>query len=134
MGRRRKKVSKLGVFKKYLGEHPEWVDTRDNTAILSQFAQDHPNIPVDQSVKQALFNAKNFVRRGGKGTPGRKKKIAAVRREMGGSQVKGGALQLLESNVDDCLAMARQIGREQIGDVISHLHRARNILVMKIES
>jgi len=135
MARRKGGINLLGVFRQYFAEHPEWLDAGSNETVLAQFAADHPGVPMERRIKQAMFNAKNYIRSGKKkGTPGRKKKIAQMQREIATPQRSGGAMQLLEGHIDDCLGMAKEIGRDQIGDVISHLHRARNILVLKIES
>jgi len=134
MGRKRKGPSLLGIFKDYFGERPDWLNIRNNDDVMAKFAADHPNIEADKRVKQAMFNAKNYMKKGKKGRRGRKAKVAAINAAMASSHPKTGALQMLENHVDDCLAMARAIGKDSIAPVISHLHRARNMLVLKIES
>jgi hypothetical protein len=134
MAKRKGKPSMLGIFKGYFQAHPEWLRTRSNDAVLAQFKGDHPNTEITPKVRQAMFNAKNWARKGKKGRRGRRRKVQAVQAAMRGPQRHGGALQLLENHVDDSLAMARTIGKEKISDVINHLHRARNMLVVAIES
>ena len=134
MGRRRKGPSLLGIFKDYFNERPDWLQTRSNDAVVERFAADHPDIPVDKRVKQAMFNAKNFMKKGQPGRRGRRAKVAIINAAIASNSPKMDALQILETHVDECLAMARAIGKEAIGAVIGHLHRARNMLVMKIES
>jgi hypothetical protein len=134
MGRKRKGPSLLGIFKDYFTEHPDWLQTRANDSVVARFAADHPDIAVDKRVKQAMFNAKNYMKKGNKGKRGRRAKVAIINAAIASPQPKTSALQILENHVDDCLAMARTIGKESLGAVISHLHRARNMLVLKIES
>ncbi len=134
MGRKRKGPSLLGIFKDYFSERPDWLQVRSNDDVIKRFEADHPEIPVDKRVKQAMFNAKNYMKKGVSGKRGRRAKVAMINAAMASPAPKTGALQLLENHVDDCLAMARTIGKESIGVVINHLHRARNILVLKIES
>jgi hypothetical protein len=131
---RRKGPSLLGIFKQYFHDHPDWLQTRDNEAVLSQFSKDHPKIELDQRVKQSMFNAKSVMKKGPKGRLGRKLKVAEITAAMNVPHAGSGALHLLENHVDDCLAMARAIGHESIHDIVSHLHRARNMLVLKIEA
>jgi len=131
----RRKISLNGTFRQYFRDHPEWLQVKKNDAVLAKFAADHPKIPLNKKVKQAMANAKNLERHGGTtGTKGKHRKIAKMQAMMAANgRGAGNALQLLEDHVDDCLAMAKQIGMGQIGDVIRHLHRARNILVVAIE-
>jgi|HubBroStandDraft_4_1064222.scaffolds.fasta_scaffold704837_1 hypothetical protein len=126
--------SLLGIFKQYFADNPEWLRTRDSEPVLAQFAKDHPKIKVDQRVKQSMFNAKNHMRKGTKAKHGRKRKVAEITAAMKTPHVGNSALQLLENSVDECLAMARTIGKESLREVVGHLHRARNLLVMKIEA
>ena|ERR1700722_9978168 len=134
MGRKRKGPSLLGIFKGYFDERPDWLQIRTNDDVMAKFAADHPGIPADKKVKQAMFNAKNYMKKGQAGRRGRKAKVAAINAAMAATHPKTGALQMLENHVDDCLAMARAIGKDSIAPIISHLHRARNMLVMRIES
>jgi hypothetical protein len=131
---KRKGPSLLGIFKQYFGDHPEWLRTRSNDEVMAQFSKDHPGIVTDKRVKQAMFNAKNHIRKGGQGKLGRRRKVAEITAAIHQPQEGNGALQILENHVDDCLAMARTIGHESIREIINHLHRARNMLVLKIEA
>ena len=131
---KRKGPSLLGIFKQYFHDHPDWLQTRTNEAVIAQFSKDHPKIDPDSRVKQAMFNAKNHMKKGGKGKRGRKRKVEMINAAIKAPKLGNGALQILENHVDDCLAMARAVGAESIREVINHLHRARNILVLKIEA
>jgi len=131
---KKKGPSLLGIFRQYFADHPEWLRTRSTDEVITQFNKDHPKIEVDKRVKQSLFNAKNYAKKGKKGKRGRRQKVAEITAAMKASTAGNGALQMLEDHVDDCLAMARAVGTESIRDVVNHLHRARNMLVMKIEA
>ena len=132
--KKREGPSLLGIFKEYFTQHPEWLRKRSNDIVIAQFQTDYPDMEVTPRIKQAMFNAKNYMKRGKKGRRRRRRKVEMVQAAMARPYRKTGALQLLEGQIDDCLAMARQIGRDEIGDAINHLHRARNIIVMRIES
>jgi len=131
---KRKGPSFLGIFKQYFSDHPEWLRTRSNDDVMAQFSKDHPKFEADKRIKQAMFNAKNHMKKGKKGRLGRRQKVAEITAAMKEPQASNGALQMLENHVDDCLAMARTVGHESIREIINHLHRARNMLVMKIEA
>jgi hypothetical protein len=131
---KRKGLSLLGTFRQYFADHPEWLRTRSTDEVIAQFSKDHPKIEVDKRVKQSLFNAKNYAKKGKQGRVGRKQKVAEITAAMKAPHSGNGALQMLENHVDDCLAMARAVGHESIREIINHLHRARNMLVLKIEA
>lgn len=126
--------SLLGIFKQYFTDHPEWLRARSNDTIMAQFISDHPEIKMEPRVKQAMFNAKNYLKRGKKGRGRRRRRVEQIQQAMARPQRRGGALQILEGHIDDCLAMAKQAGREELAEVIGHLHRARNKLIVMIES
>jgi hypothetical protein len=39
---------------------------------------------------------------------------------------------MLEDHIDECLMLAKRLDREGLDDVIKHLRRARNIVVVKL--
>ncbi len=121
--------SLLGIFKQYFADHPEWLRIRGNDAVIALFAKDHPKIQVDQRVKQAMFNAKNHMRKGRPGRVGRKQKVAEITAAMNGSHAGSDALQVLENHVDECLAMARAMHYDSIREVVGqprrHQHQRR---------
>jgi len=131
---KKKGPSLLGIFRQYFADHPEWLRTRSTDEVIAQFSKDHPKIEVDRRVKQSLFNAKNYAKEGKQGKRGRKQKVAEITAAMKIPHAGNGALQILENHVDDGLAMARALGNESIREIVSHLHRARNMLVLQIEA
>ena len=131
---KRKGPSLLGIFRQYFATHPDWLHARTTEAVIGQFTHDYPKIEVDSRVKQALFNAKSYAKKGKAAKRGRKQKVAEITNAMKTPHAGNGALQLLENHVDESLAMARAMGNESLREVVGHLHRARNMLVMKIEA
>lgn len=134
MARRKRKdgLSLRAIFMAYFGSNPQWAKEKKNDAVLAQFAADHPTIKIDKSVKQAMANAKNTVRKGGvSGTKGKRKKMAQVAKAVSSEGTMSG-LEMLADHLDDCLAMARQIGKDQFADVYSAMFTARNMLIMRI--
>jgi hypothetical protein len=45
---------------------------------------------------------------------------------------KANDLETLEEKIDDCLTMARALGGEGLDEVISHLRRARRLVVWQM--
>src|SRR5580700_8012539 len=100
---KRKGPSLLGIFKQYFHDHPEWLQTRANDDVMAQFSKDHPNISADTRVKQAMFNAKNHMKKGKSAKFGRKRHVAAINAAMRGPTVGNPAMQMLENHVDESL-------------------------------
>src|SRR5579871_4595718 len=103
MAKKRKGPSLLGIFKQYFHDHPEWLRTRSNDAVIAQFAVDHPDIEADKRVKQAMFNAKNHMKKGKKGRAGRRRQVAIIQAAVNSPHPQDNPLQLLENHVDECL-------------------------------
>jgi hypothetical protein len=93
---------------------------------------------VPENVKQGLSNLKTVLRKklaAKKGGPAKDEQPAQeVIREMvsrPGRQVTA-LLEQLEQGIDDSLALAKQIDREGLHDVIRHLRAARNRVVIQM--
>src|SRR5580700_6883715 len=111
---KRKGSSLLGIFRQYFATHPEWLRARTTEAVLGQFTHDHPNIKVDNRVKQAFFNAKSYAKKGNKAKRGRKLKVAEITAALATPDRASDALQILETHVDECFAMARAMKDDSI--------------------
>jgi hypothetical protein len=62
----------------------------------------------------------------------RRKGLADNGLAAGPKPIRPALLVPLEEHVDECLMLARGVGREQLADVIRYLKRARNQLIMMI--
>ena len=132
---KRKKHSLNGIFTRYYRAHPEWL-TADNEIVLEQFKKDYPNRQIEKPVKQAMYNVKSRLKGGEEGRTKRKQRHAAINQAVASSKVNGksrGPLGMLEEQIDDCMHLAKQIGREVMHDILVNLHRARNRVVMMVE-
>ena len=132
MARRRKK-SLAAVFKEYYAEHPEWLEGDGNAKAIAQFEQDHPGRKANAQVRQAMYNVKSALKKGEAGAPKRGQKKAAAR-EMATAAHRTGRpgqpLAVLEEQIDECMILAKQIGRERMQNVLANLHEARNEVVV----
>jgi hypothetical protein len=147
-GRRQNGNSIQGYFRKLLAGHPEWVKERSNEAIYEKWLADHPGeTEVPQGVKNGLSNVKSALRSKAKTaqkTRGRPRKVAAaepsypdstptsiaVVRKAGLNKFE--ALEALEEQIDECLSVAKSLGKEELHSVIVFLRRARNAVVLKM--
>jgi hypothetical protein len=137
MAKRRKRKSLAAVFKQYYSEHPEWLEGDGNAKAIAQFEQDYPTRKVNSKVRQAMYNVKSALKKGetGAGKRGKKKvppreMAAAARRTVRSSA----PLSMLEAQIDECMFLARDIGKERMQAVLEDLHRARNAVVLMLGS
>jgi hypothetical protein len=133
--RRRKGPSLSGIFTQYFVDHPDWLSSDKNEIVVGQFSRDHPEIEVDKKVKQAMYNVKSRMNKGDVGRQRRKMSKLAARQVVAtaGKNAKPMApLNLLEEQIDDCMILAKQIGREQMHHVLNALRSARNAVVVML--
>jgi DNA-binding MurR/RpiR family transcriptional regulator len=104
------------------------------------YKQEFPDRDFEDRDRQIAANIKSKLRR--------EFKIGRRRRKRGrpaGSTAAGAganaapragrpasSLPMLEDHIDECLMLAKRLDREGLDDVIKHLRRARNIVVVKL--
>jgi ketosteroid isomerase-like protein len=144
-GRRQNGSSIQGYFRQVLADHPQWVEMRSNDPIFAQYLADHPGeSEVPQGAKNGLSNVKsslrNKVRKAKKGRGRPRKVVAAGTTHAAPTAVAAKtkvsrtmeALEALEEQIDDCLSVARHLGKEDLHQVCLFLKRARSAVVMKM--
>jgi hypothetical protein len=147
-GRRQNGNSIQGYFRQLLADHPEWVAERSNDPIFKRWLADHPGFTeVPQGVKNGLSNVKSALRnkvRTVKKARGRPRKVVAAagpyeaptpvaaRAPVVSKAAKADALEALEEQIDECLSVAKGLGKEDLEQVIIFLRRARNAVVLKM--
>jgi len=126
-----------GYFRKLFEESPRWLDERSNQALLDRWLKDHPGeTKVPENIRQNLSNVKSVLRQKLRKKPGRRKKesqpilASAAPTEVPRKSVR--RLEALEEQIDDSLALAKEIDREGLASVIALLRRARNEVVWKM--
>lgn len=133
--------SSWSYFGKLFEEHPEWLDERSNDLILARYREDHglaPDAPIDKTVKNNLANIKSVrrkMRRDKAKAAGKSAAAAAPATTTAAAATprrSGGKLEELELLIDDCLTMARNLGREGMEEIITQLRRARREVVWKM--
>jgi hypothetical protein len=133
-----------GYFRKVFKENPKLLSGRSNTVLLERWLADHPGEKeVPQKVRANLSNIKSVLRQKARKKGGRPKKTAEVSeatetQAAGHSALKQAAatnnsapspLEQLEEQIDDCLSLAKSLGRKRLAHVISMLRHARNLVV-----
>jgi hypothetical protein len=147
-GRRLNGNSIQGYFRQLLADHPDWVEMRSNDPIFKKWLADHPGFTeVPQGVKNGLSNVKSALRnkvRTVKKARGRPRNVVtpagpstasapvAARAPVVSKVHKVDALEALEEQIDDCLSVAKRLGKEDLQQVIIYLRRARNAVVLKM--
>jgi hypothetical protein len=137
MAKRRKGRSLAGIIKQYFHDYPEWLAAPETSAVVAQFKKDYPNKQISKKVMQAIYNTKSTLRKGPTGAAKRKQSKAAAYQVVAAAKKAGtphSALSTLEEQIDDCLILAKQIGREQLHNVVGHLRAARNTIVVMLET
>jgi len=130
------KETTAGYFRKVFEESPDLLNERSNKALLKRWLADHPGeTEVPRSVKVNLANIKGVLRSKQRSkvaaraqkklAPGENRKVATV--PTGDTQ-----LDLLEYQIDECMILAKTMGRDDMESIVSHLRRARKEVVWKI--
>ena len=125
-----------GYFRPIFRDNPKLLKERSNEELYQRWLKDHPGeSEVPLKVKQCLSNLKSVLRKshGKAGRPKKDKQPAqeVVRTEPSrpsGSLLR--QLELLEQQIDEALALAKHIDRENLEDVIRYLRAARNRVVV----
>jgi hypothetical protein len=130
-------------FRAFFEAHPRLLWGRSNKAVLQKWRDDHPDEEdVPDRIKNILANTKSLLRKKKRKKGGRRKADEAgmamtevlllepAVEEVAVSPVQQ-ALEQLEDQIDDCLTLAKSLGREEMADVIGLLKRARNRVVWK---
>lgn len=136
MAKKAEAESLFSYFKRIFRENPKWLRKKANDEVLQRYADDHPGEEVNQRIRQNMANVKSQMRKKqGIGRRGKKRKENGEAPEVvkpTSAQASGKILERLEVEIDECLSRVRQLGDEQLGDVVKLLRRARNIVVYKM--
>ena len=128
--RKHKRGSIAGYFRQVFEAQPEWLKEKSNDPILAKYRIDHglaADALVDKRVKSNLANLKSVLRK-----KSRRKSKAAAGGAVVASTRSGHRLENLEEMIDDCLTLAKNLGRDTLEHIINLLRRARNEVVWKI--
>ena len=127
-----------GYFRKIFEENPRLLKERSNEELYQRWLADHPgHSEVPLKVRTGLQNVKSVLRsklgkkKGGKRAQANEQG-AGQEAARGGRRVASKALESLEYQIDECLALAKAMDVETLGDVVGLLRRARNAVIVKL--
>jgi hypothetical protein len=129
-----------GYFRRLFKENPKLLRGSDNSELFERWLQDHPGhkeVPVKvtyllHAVKSSLRHKRRQQRaEKAQTTPAAVAPPAstAATRAPAAARRAGASLTRLEEEIDTCLAVAREMDREGLAEVIDRLRAARNAVV-----
>lgn len=130
-----------GYFRDRFKENLDWVKGTSNDAIFERWQADHTGQELTRKIKGLMANVKASMRK--KLKIGRKKKKGRGKAKENGvlvaiapklaTKARGGVvtLAILETKIDDVLALARAHEASGLAKIVKHLRNARNGVVVK---
>jgi hypothetical protein len=125
-----------GYFRRVFKKRPKLLHATSVQIVMDRYYADHPNDTEDpRRVKQVLYNVKSVLR--SQERRHRANNIAALSPGTDVTAMRPSAvstaneLEMLEEQIDECLALAKGLDRAMLDNVIQHLRRARNAVVLK---
>jgi hypothetical protein len=132
--------SKSQIFRRYFEKRPDLLKESSFDDVAAMYKEEYPNRDFGDNDRQIAANIKSKLRkelkigRRRRRRRGRPAGATAAAAEAGGAprgpRGGGGALFALEGQIDDCLIAARRLGRPELDDVVKHLRRARNLVIV----
>jgi hypothetical protein len=129
-----------GYFRRIFREDRTLLKLGTNAAVFERWLKDHPaHKGVPANVKAILHNLKSVLRKKRKQRRAEKAQAmpaavapvvsTAAAPTSAATRRAGSALGRLEEEIDACLAVAREMDREALAEVIDRLRAARNAVV-----
>ena len=120
-----------GYFRNVFKEHPRLLWERSNDKVFQRWLDDHPgHAEVPKDVRTGLQNIKSVLRKEKGGKKGKRQHAAEeVEAKPAARRVPVKSLEMLEEQIDEILALAKNTDRDALGDVIGLLRKARNAVV-----
>ena len=127
-------------FRRIFKENPKLLKRDSNPQLYERWLKDHPGEKeVPKNVQAILHNLKSILRKKRRQRRAEKDQPALISDEastpaptaLAVLRRAGKDLAHLEELIDDCLAVAREMGREELAPVIKLLRSARNEVVLQ---
>jgi hypothetical protein len=129
--------SKSEIFRRYFEKRPELLKVPGFDDIAAMYTQEFSDRDFTENDRQIAANIKSKMRKDRNISRRRRRRRVGVTGTAEATPVvaRGGrgfsVLHVLEEQIDDCLIAARRLNRAELGDVIKHLRRARNLVIMR---
>jgi hypothetical protein len=133
--KRRKSTDNVaGFFRALFEAKPALLHGKSNKVVKERWLAAHPGVQkIPPNVLNGMANVKSLMRRAQRERKAGGKMFAQHADALAYQSRSGGkGLAALEENIDDCVALAIHLDKEGLQPVISHLRRARNLVVFKI--
>ena len=132
--------SKSKIFRRYFEKRPELLKVPGFDDVIVLYKQEFPNQEFTERDRQIAANIKSRIRKERNISRRRRRRGRAAGAAAGGEMAIAAprghrgisSLQILEGQIDDCLIAARKLDRAELGDVIKHLRRARNLVIVRL--
>jgi hypothetical protein len=131
-------LSRSQIFRRYYEKKPELLKVPGFDDVSVMYKQEFPDRDFTERDRQIAANMKTRMRKERNIARRRRRRRVAAGAvgEMTLNLPRGhrgiSSLQVLEEQIDDCLIAARRLGRPELVDVIKHLRRARNLIIVRL--
>ena len=132
-------MSRSQIFRRYFEKKPDLLRESSFDDVIAMYKQEFPDRNFTDSDRQIAANIKSRMRKERKISRRRRRRrraAAAAGGEMGVAAPRThrgvSSLHLLEEQIDNCLIAARRLERAELADVIKHLRRARNLVIVQL--
>ena len=131
-------VSKSQIFRRYFEKRPDLLRESSFDDVMAMYKQEFPDRAFSDSDRQIAANIKSRMRKERKISRRRRRRRAAAGAgsELGIATPRAhrgvSSLHFLEEQIDNCLVAARRLERAELDDVIKHLRRARNLVIVRL--
>jgi hypothetical protein len=128
--------SRSSIFTRYFTSQPDLLREAGFEAIVEMYKAEYPGRDFTDKDRQIAANIKSKLRRKFKiarrrkrGRPPGSTAAAAAAPRAGRPNT---SLAMLEDHIDESLMLAKRLDRDGLDDVIKHLRRARNLVVVRM--
>jgi len=129
--------SRSSIFTRYFTKQPDLLRVSGFDAIADLYKSEFSGRDFTDKDRQIAANIKSKLRR--KYKIGRRRRRGRPAGATAGATVAApraaranSSLAMLEDHIDESLMLAKRLDREGLDDVIKHLRRARNLVVVKM--
>jgi hypothetical protein len=127
--------SRSKIFTRYFTKRPDLLRESSFDVIAEMYKAEFPDRDFSDRDRQIAANIKSKLRRKFKirRRKRRGRPAAAAAGENAAPRAMRGhtSLSILEDHIDECLMLAKRLDRDGLDDVIKHLRRARNLVIVK---
>lgn len=123
--------STMGEFRAIFKDNPRLLRLRSNESIANLWLKSHPEFSeLPKKARSSMANVKSILKNKKRKRGQKVADQAAIAAGRKPKRVIPATLDNLEYHIDDCMAMAKNIDRDKLDNVLKLLRRARNEVVL----